>query len=129
MACLSDLYVFHPRPGVAVVECMGEHDCTSKNELGRLFSELVTENELVVIDVSEAEFIDSSFLHNLVLADQLARQHNSRVRLQHSTTHTVRRALEISGILAVLDSVMTREEALAPTTGEGQQDGDPLRKG
>ena len=124
MPCLSDVHVSHPRPGAAVAECMGEHDCTTKDELGRLFGELVMENELVVIDVSYAEFIDSSFLQNLVAADQLARQHGSRVRLQHATAHTVRRALEISGVLTALDSVSTREEAIAPTA-EGGQHGKP----
>ena len=119
MACLSDLHVLHPRPGAAVVECAGEHDVTSRDELGRLFTGLVMENDLVVIDVSEAAFIDSSFLHNLVVADQLARQRGSRLRLQHGSTVIVTRALEVSGILTLLDSVSTREAALAPTTGEG----------
>ena len=80
MPCLTDLEVLHPRPGVAVVECRGEHDVTSKDALGRLFNDLVIANDLVVIDVSDAEFIDSSFLHNLVKADRLARQHGSRLR-------------------------------------------------
>ena len=73
------------------------------------------ENELVVVDVSEAAFIDSSFLHNVVGADRLARERGSRLRLQHGTALIVMRALEVSGILAVLDSVSTREAALAPT--------------
>ena len=122
MACLSDLHVSHPRPGAAVVECLGEHDVTSKDELGRLFTGLVMENDLVVIDVSEAAFIDSSFLHNLVVADRLARQRGSRLRLQHSTTVTVMRALEVSGILTLLDNVSTREAALAPTAWGGRND-------
>ncbi len=117
MSSLPDLSVSYPRPGAAVVECTGEHDCTSKDELARLFRGLVMKNDLVVIDVSEATFIDSSFLNILFSVDRLAGQHGSRLRLQHSTTHTVRRALEISGILIVLDCVSTREQALAPTLG------------
>jgi anti-anti-sigma regulatory factor len=124
MACLSDLHVLHPRPGAVVVECMGEYDLTSKGDLGRLFTGLVMENDLVVIDVSEAAFIDSSFLHNLVVADRLARQLGSRLRLQHGTTVIVMRALEVSGILTLLDSVSTREAALAPTAGGGRN-GNP----
>ena len=126
MACLSDLHVFHPRPGAVVVECMGEHDSASKEELGRLFSELVRENDLVVVDVSEAAFIDSSFLNNLVVADRLARQRGSRLRLQHGTSLIVMRALEVSGILAVLDGAATREAALAATPMEAAL---ALRKG
>lgn len=113
MPFMVDLQVSHPRPGVAVVECTGEHDSSSENEIRSLFTDLVMEHDLVVIDVSEAEFIDSSFLRNLVRSEALARKRGSRLRLQHATTPIVRRALEISGILAVLDSVLTREEALA----------------
>ena len=118
MPSLVDVQVLSPRRGVAVVECSGEHDSASKDELGRLFTELVTANELVVIDVGEAGFIDSSFLHNLVKADRLARQQGSRVRLQHGSALIVSRALEVSGILSALDSVTTREDALAPIPGE-----------
>ncbi len=99
---------------MAVVECTGEHDCTTQEAIDRLFAGLVMENELVVIDVSEAVFIDSSFLQSLVKADRLARERGARLRLQHSTTFIVLRALEISGILTFLDSVATREDALAP---------------
>ncbi len=87
---------------------------TGGDDLERLLHRLVLENELVVIDVSEAEFIDSSFLHNLLKADRLARDRGSRLRLQHATKPIVSRALEVSGILTLLDSVSTREDALTP---------------
>jgi hypothetical protein len=38
----------------------------------RLFTALVAANDLVVIDVSQPEFVDSSFVHNLVKADRLS---------------------------------------------------------
>jgi anti-anti-sigma factor len=122
MACLTDLEVLHPRPGVAVVECTGEHDLTSKDEFERLLSGLVVGNGLVVVDVSEAKFIDSSFIHNLVKADGLARQRGSRFRLQHGTELIVRRALEVSGILTYIESVSTRGAALAPEGGDRSDD-------
>jgi anti-anti-sigma regulatory factor len=67
-----------------------------------------------VVDVSEAKFIDSSFIHNLLKADRLAHQPGARFRLQHRTELIVRRALEVSGVVTHLESVSTREDALAP---------------
>jgi anti-anti-sigma factor len=109
---LEDVVVSWPRPGAAVVECRGEHDLTIGDQLDALLTELVTDNDLVVIDVSEAQFIDSTFLHLLLKSDRLARQRGSTVRLQHSTGPIVAGVLEISGVIDRLDSVTTREEAL-----------------
>jgi anti-anti-sigma factor len=102
-----------------VVECKGEHDLTSRDEIGRLLSSLVARNELVVVDVSEATFIDSSFIHNVLKGNRLAVERGARFRLQHGTEPIVRRALEVSGILAQLENVTTRDEALAPMGGSG----------
>ena len=110
----TDIEVLYPSPGVAVVVCSGEHDMTTREEVDRLFGLLVAENELVVIDVSEARFIDSSFVNNVLKADRLARQQAKVLRLQIGTTPIVRRVLEISGIVDKLDCVDARDEALRP---------------
>jgi anti-anti-sigma factor len=112
MSEIVDITVVRPRPGAVVVECKGEHDLTTQNEVGELLASLVAENGLVVVDVSEAEFVDSSFLHNLVTAHRASRERGSRVLLQFGTALIVRRAFEISGILELLEHVATREEAL-----------------
>ena len=57
-------------------------------------------NILVVIDVTEAVFIDSSFLHFVVMANKAAGVHGGRRRLQVGTAPIVKSALEVSGILA-----------------------------
>jgi anti-anti-sigma factor len=108
----TDIEVLYPSPGAAVVECTGEHDMTTRDDLDRLFGLLVAENDLVVIDVSEARFIDSSFVNNVLKADRLARQQDKTLRLQIGTTPIVRRVLEISGIIEKLDCVDSRDEAL-----------------
>ena len=66
----------------------------------------------VVIDVSRARFIDSSFVNNVLKADRLARHQAKVLRLQIGTTPIVRRVLEISGIVDKLDCVDARDEAL-----------------
>ena len=110
----TDIEVLYPSPGTAVVECTGEHDMTTREETDRLFGLLVVENDLVVIDVSAARFIDSSFVNNLLKADRLARQQEKRLRLQIGSAPIVRRVLEISGVVEKLDCVESREEALRP---------------
>ena len=78
----SELKVLHPRPGTAVVEVLGEHDLGTSDETARLLARLVGENELVVVDLSETQFIDSSFLKTLKNAQQSAKELGHTVLLQ-----------------------------------------------
>jgi anti-anti-sigma factor len=110
---IPDLDVLRPRIGAAVVELRGEHDISTRTEVRALFTSLVEANDLVVIDVTNARFIDSSFLHNLADADRLARSRGSRLRLQLGTASVVRRALEVSGLLERLDCAPDRERSMA----------------
>ena len=110
---IPDVEVSRPKVGAAVVELRGEHDLASRSEIRELFASVVEANDLVVVDVSEAAFIDSSMLHNLASAHRLAQSRGSRFRLQLGTAPVVRRALEISGLLEYLDCVPDREQALA----------------
>ena len=108
----SDVHILRPSFGQAVVELNGEHDLETKEMLQKLLTSLIEENDLVVVDVSEAEFIDSSVLHTLLVADELAQQRGSRFRLQLGTAAIVEKALELSGLLDRLEVVPDREQAL-----------------
>ena len=107
-----DTHVLRPSFGQAVVELHGEHDLETKAMLEELLASLIEENELVVVDISQAEFIDSSVLHNLLKADRLARARGSRFRLQLGTAAIVEKALELSGLLDCLEVAPDREQAL-----------------
>lgn len=109
----SELKVLYPRPGTAVVEVLGEHDLGTDDETAGLFARLVGENPLVVVDLSETQFIDSSFLKNLKNAQQSAKELGHTVLLQVNTAPVVRRVLEITNFFDHFDHVSTREEALA----------------
>lgn len=110
---MSEVEVTHPRAGVVVVELHGEHDLATKHDLRSLLSDLVVTNELVVVDLSHAEFIDSSVLEGLVRTNLEARLAGSRFVLQVGTPPSVRTALEVSGLLGYLDCADSRDEALA----------------
>ena len=107
-----DTHVLRPSFGQAVVELNGEHDLETKEMLAELLASLIEENELVVVDISQAEFIDSSVLHNLLKADRLARASGSRFRIQLGTAAIVEKALELSGLLDCLEVAPDREQAL-----------------
>lgn len=109
----SELKVLHPRPGTAVVEVLGEHDLGTAGEAATLFARLVAENPLVVVDLSETQFIDSSFLKSLKNAQQTATELGHTVLLQVSTEPVVLPVLEITNFFDHFDHVSTREEALA----------------
>ena len=66
-----------------------------------------------MIDLTGAEFIDSSVIYDLAQADRLARARGSNVRVQLGPEGIARRALEIAGMVERLNCVVDRDEALA----------------
>ena len=109
---LEDVTVERPMEGAAVAIFEGEHDLATAPAVESLLRSLVEENELVVVDFSEAEFVDSSTIHVLVKSHQAASQRGSAFRLQLGTAPIVERAFHLSGMLELLDCVATREDAL-----------------
>jgi anti-anti-sigma factor len=116
MSTFSDLgladIVLREVEGAAVVECRGEHDTTTRNEVAALLERLVAGHEVVVVDVSEASFVDSSFVNNLFIANGFARRKGARFRVQYATSSSIRPLLELTGILEALACFRSREECL-----------------
>jgi anti-anti-sigma factor len=107
-----EIRIERPAPDTAVAVFLGEHDIASKKELESLLETLVDENAHVVVDFSEAAFVDSTTLHLLLKADAAAQVRGKVFRLQLGTTDIVRRAFELTGVATRLDCVASREEAL-----------------
>jgi len=118
---MEDVEVTHPGGRTAVIELHGEHDCATKRELADLLACEVSHNDIVVVDVSDAHFIDCSFLHNLVRADRDARARGSRFVLQMGTAPIVRSALRFSGLLEQLNVADSRGAAIAPLATASQE--------
>ena len=106
--------ISYPHPRACVVAVHGEHDRGTAETMETLLRDVLAANDLVVLDVGGADFIDSSFLRNLLVVDQSAREQEKEFRLQMGTAPIVRRALEVSGILDRLTVVDNRDDALAP---------------
>jgi anti-anti-sigma factor len=121
VVALEDVQVASPQAGVAVVSVAHELDLTRRTEFSALLLALIRQNELVVVDFSEAFFIDSSTLHVLVSAHKLALDRGTRLRLQLADGCLVKRTFEISGLLKVLSWASSREEALngSPRLSDG----------
>jgi len=109
---MYDIEVIRPAEDIAVIALHGEHDTVTKEQFADLLAEEIAANELVVVDVTDAEFVDSSFLHNLVKADRRATARGSRFVLQMGTARVVRSAIEVSGLLHSLQWAGSREQAL-----------------
>lgn len=108
----STLEVTYPQPGAAVVELNGEYDIANVDELHECLEELVTSQELLVVDVSKSTFIDSRAIHALLQANAIAAERGTVFRLQLHTEWIVRRALEITGVFDLVEVASTREDAL-----------------
>ena len=110
MQAQADVRVERPNESSAVAVFVGEHDLTTTGEVRELLRSLLQTHDVVVADLSQAEFIDSSLIFELVEANRTARARGVTFRLQLGTAPIVERALEISGILRVIEVVGTREE-------------------
>jgi anti-anti-sigma factor len=121
MVIEQSVAITYPRSGAAVVTLTGEHDLVNADETSQLLKELLTHNDLVVVDLGEATFIDSSLIRTLFLADENAREQGKKFRLQLGTASLVSTALRVSGALSRIDVAMSREEALSA-------DGAPARQ-
>src|SRR4051812_34366549 len=99
----SEVDVVREEPGKVVVRFIGEHDLTTRVSTIDLLQQLVAENDHVTADLRDAAFIDSSFLHALVMADRSAHDRGTRFRVQLSTAPGIEKVLKISGLIESLD--------------------------
>ena len=107
-----DIHIDHPQPGATVVVMRGDHDVANAGQLGQLLGALLGEHGLVVVDVTGAEFVDSSIVSVLVQAKKEAEAADATLRLQMGTQDIVRRAFELAGVVDYLETAATREEVL-----------------
>ena len=120
MHVLPELKESQPRPGVAVVEVIGEHDLATAGAARDLFTRLASANELLIIDLSKTDFIDSSFLSALLHARATAADQGNSVVLQLERDSNVGRLLAMTRTVRAFDHVSTREAALAWNADEAE---------
>ena len=110
----SEVDVVHEEPGKVVARFIGEHDLTTRDDHHELLQQLVAENDHVTADLSDATFIDSSFLHALVMANRSARAPWHTLSCATSTTPGIESVFKISGLIDSLDCFYGDDQTLPP---------------
>ena len=100
-------------PGVALVALAGEHELYGALKLQEEIDSLITDGLSIVIDLTEAVFLDSSIVGVLLNAQQFAAGNgvDYTIVLSASTGEPVRRMFEITGLRQVLP-IVERDSAL-----------------
>ena len=102
-----------PQPGAALVVLSGEHDLYSADRLRQTLDDVLLGSEHLIVDLSQAEFIDSTIIGVLVQTMNRAGGVDRKFTIVLGTAPIVQRTLEITGVLALFDVVPTVERALA----------------
>ena len=93
--------------GHAVLRLRGELDMDAAGRLGEAIEDVHAQAvPVLLLDLSELEFIDSSGLRELVVASRRQQELGGRVEL-HAPSDPIRRVLEIVG----LDQILTISES------------------
>jgi anti-sigma B factor antagonist len=109
----AKIEVHSPRPGVALVALAGEHDLYSGDELRQAFEESLSGSDHLIVDLSAAEFIDSTIIAVLLQTMKDAAALDRKFNVVLGTAPAVERILEVTGVIPLLSVVPTVERALA----------------
>ena len=108
----GELHVFAETDQIAVLCLAREFDLMNAAQIVEEGKRLLADDKQVILDLSEAAFIDLSVIHALFRLAAVARHDGRVVVLQLGTGAPVERILEICSIESVLPRARTRPEAL-----------------
>ncbi len=96
-----------------IVLCLeGEFDRYNAPALGTKLERALQTRKDLILDLSQATFVDSSIINELFRAANAADENGQTAVLQLGTAPLVERVLEIAGIESVLPRATSREEAV-----------------
>ena len=108
----GELHVFAETGEIAVLCLAREFDLMNAAQIIEEGERLLAEDKQVILDLSEATFIDLSVIHALFRLAAVARQDRRVLVLQLGTGSPSERILEICSVERVMPRVRTRAEAL-----------------
>lgn len=91
-------------PGRTVVALAGECDLAYRDDLASVLLGAVRTAKVVLVDLADLTFLDSSGVHCLVVAHQAARQTGGRLYVDNAAG-TVAAVLDLTGVGALLNPV------------------------
>ena len=118
---MSDAPAFHvptievrwPQPHAALVVLAGEHDLHSADEVQQTFDQALAVCNHLIVDLSSAEFIDSTIVGVLLQTKKNAVELDRKFNVVLGTAPAVERILNVTGVVPHLNMVPTVEWALA----------------
>ncbi len=100
--------------GVPVIRAIGEIDVSSAPLLRRHLAEIPATNPIVIVDLSEVTFLDSTGIGVLVGALGHIRETHSNGALHLVVTHPhIAKVLEVTGLTAIFPVFSSPTEAIA----------------
>jgi anti-sigma B factor antagonist len=104
---------------VNVVAVRGEHDLATAADLRTRLEAAAADGKSVVVDLTEATFIDSAVLRSLLAGRDAAAEAGARyvLALGDGTGHAVTRLFELTGLEERLTLVHGRDAAVAAAAG------------
>jgi anti-anti-sigma factor len=109
----SEVRVAQLPDGVSVVSLIGEHDLATRNEIQAALESALDSGDNLVVDLSSADFIDSSTLHVLVTAARRASESGRGFSVVMADNDTVRQVFELTGLLTQFARASSVEAAAA----------------
>ena len=97
---------------ITVIDLEGELDISVSAAIAEQAEAALATGRHLVINLSEATFIDSSTIHALFRADAAAKKAGRKFVLQFGSRASVARVLEITGADAIFPIAPTREAAI-----------------
>ena len=112
--------ILRPRPQTLVVALGGEHDLYAAPKLQQSLDPLVRGCRHLIVDLSSAEFIDSTTITALLRAKRLADEDGQRFNVVSGASTIAERTLEVAGVRQSLNVLPSLEQALASPRGTGR---------
>jgi anti-sigma B factor antagonist len=103
-----------PQPHVALVVLAGEHDLHSVDKVKQTFDQSLAVYDHLIVDLSSAEFIDSTVVGVLLQTKKNAVELDRRFNVVLGTAPVVERILKVTEVVPLLNIVPTVEQALSP---------------
>jgi anti-sigma B factor antagonist len=98
--------------GVSVVFLVGEHDLATRSEIETALDSALESGDAVAVDLSAADFIDSSTLHVLLAAARRATESGRGFALVLGQEDSVRQVFELTGLLTQFESASSLDAAV-----------------
>jgi anti-sigma B factor antagonist len=109
----ATIETYSPQPGAVIVKLAGEHDLYSGEELRQSLEQSLARCDHLIVDLSAAEFIDSTTVAVLIQTMKSATELDRKFNVVLGTAPAVERILEVTGVIPLLGVVPTVERALA----------------